>query len=65
MKILISDRMHESIIPLIESEGFKVDYRPEIKRPEILDIIRGYIGLVIRSKTPIDKELLEPKNFAS
>ena len=59
MKILISDRMHESIIPLIESEGFKVDYRPEIKRPEILDIIRDYTGLVIRSKTPIDRELLQ------
>lgn len=59
MKILISDKMHESIIPLIQAEGFEVDYKPDIKRPEILEIIGAYTGLVIRSKTPIDKELLE------
>ncbi|RZS96927.1 2-hydroxyacid dehydrogenase [Cecembia calidifontis] len=58
-KVLIIDEMHLSIIPLLEAEGFMVDYRPEIKRPEILAIIHGYIGLIIRSKTPIDRELLE------
>lgn len=58
-KVLIIDEMHLSIIPLLESEGFTVDYRPEIQRPEILTIIGGYVGLIIRSKTPIDRELLE------
>jgi D-3-phosphoglycerate dehydrogenase / 2-oxoglutarate reductase len=58
-KVLIIDEMHLSIIPLLETEGFEVDYRPEIKRPEILEIIRDYVGLIIRSKTPMDRELLE------
>lgn len=58
-KVLIIDEMHLSIIPLLESEGFTVDYRPEIQRPEILTVIGGYVGLIIRSKTPIDRELLE------
>jgi D-3-phosphoglycerate dehydrogenase / 2-oxoglutarate reductase len=58
-KVLIIDEMHLSIIPLLETEGFEVNYRPEIKRPEILEIIRGYVGLIIRSKTPMDRELLE------
>ncbi|AFL85875.1 phosphoglycerate dehydrogenase-like oxidoreductase [Belliella baltica DSM 15883] len=58
-RILIIDEMHPSIIPLLEKEGFEVDYRPEIKRGEILEIIATYSGLIIRSKTPMDKELLE------
>lgn len=58
-KVLIIDEMHLSIIPMLESEGLTVDYRPEIKRQEILEIVGDYVGLIIRSKTPIDRELLE------
>lgn len=59
MKILIIDEMHMSIIPLLENEGYQVDYRPEIERLEIEAIIEEYTGLIIRSKTPMDKALLE------
>ncbi|MBI1300676.1 MAG: phosphoglycerate dehydrogenase [Alphaproteobacteria bacterium] len=59
MHVLIIDLMHSSIVPLLESEGFSVDYRPDISRKEILDSIGKYTGLVIRSKTPIDRPLLE------
>lgn len=58
-KVLIIDEMHLSIIPLLEMEDFEVDYRPEISRQEILEIIGDYAGLIIRSKTPMDRELLE------
>ena len=58
-KVLIIDEMHLSIIPLLETEGFEVDYRPEIIRPEILEIVGVYTGLIIRSKTPMDRELLD------
>lgn len=58
MKVLIIDKMHLSIIPLLEAEGYGVDYRPEITRKEILECIGAYEGLVIRSKTPIDQEVL-------
>jgi D-3-phosphoglycerate dehydrogenase / 2-oxoglutarate reductase len=59
MKILIIDEMHLSIIPLLENLGYQVDYRPEIERKEIEDVIEEYSGLIIRSKTPMDKALLE------
>jgi D-3-phosphoglycerate dehydrogenase len=59
MKVLIIDEMHLSIIPLLEKEGFGVDYLPEIKREEIIKIVHEYEGLIIRSKTPMDKPLLE------
>lgn len=58
MKILIIDEMHLSIIPLFEKEGYQVDYRPEITRTELEKIIDGYQGLIIRSKTNMDRPLL-------
>lgn len=59
MKILIIDEMHLSIIPLLEEKGVEVDYRPNIDRAEIEAIIGQYEGLIIRSKTTIDRELLQ------
>jgi len=59
MHVLIIDLMHHSIVPLLEREGYIVDYRPDISREEILAVIGSYTGLIIRSKTPIDRPLLE------
>ena len=51
--------MHLSILGLLEKEGFQVTYSPDITRTQILEQIGNYEGLIIRSKTPMDRELLE------
>lgn len=51
--------MHLSILGLLEKEGFQVTYSPEITRAQLLEKIGDYEGLIIRSKTPMDRELLE------
>lgn len=58
MKVLIIDEMHPSIIPLLEDLNYKVDYKPKISREEIQASISDYVGMIIRSKTPIDQTLL-------
>ncbi len=58
MKILIIDEMHEGIIPMLEKLGHEVTYSPKINRDEILNQVGDFHGLIIRSKTPMDKELL-------
>ncbi len=58
ISVLIIDKMHVSIKPLLEEQGFRADYRPEIQRSEILEILPQYEGMIVRSKTPIDAELL-------
>ena len=57
-KILIVDDLHENIFPMLSEMGFEVNYQPDIKRPEILEIIGDYEGLIIRSKTKVDKDFL-------
>ena len=59
MKILIIDEMHLSILEMLKQEGHEVNYSPKITRAEILDQVGEYEGLIIRSKTPMDRELLE------
>ncbi|MEQ9378368.1 MAG: NAD(P)-dependent oxidoreductase [Imperialibacter sp.] len=57
--VLIVDEMHPSIVPLLESEGYKVDYEPQITAGEVLDRVAEYSGLVVRSKLLINKLFLE------
>ncbi|XOV93658.1 MAG: NAD(P)-dependent oxidoreductase [Bacteroidota bacterium] len=58
-KVLIVDQMHESIIDMLGEAGFRPDYQPDITRAEVLKIIGGYEGIIVRSKTRIDKELID------
>lgn len=59
MNVLLIDEMHLSILGLLEKEGFQVTYSPDITRAQLLEQIGNYEGLIIRSKTPMDRELLE------
>ena len=57
-KILIVDKIHPYFVENIDTSRFTVDYKPDIKREEILSLISDYHILVIRSKTTIDEELI-------
>ncbi|GAB3225351.1 phosphoglycerate dehydrogenase [Algoriphagus aestuariicola] len=59
MKILIIDEMHLSIMDMLQKDGHQVTYSPKITRMEILDQVGEFEGLIIRSKTPMDRELME------
>lgn len=58
-KVLIIDDMHESISELLSNAGYEPHYRPEIVRSEILEVAGQYEGMIVRSKTAIDRELME------
>lgn len=58
-RCLIADEMHQSILGLLEKVGFEADYRPTISRKELLSVIGNYEVLLIRSKTNIDKEMVD------
>jgi len=57
--IIIIDHMHPSIVAQLESLGYHVDYQPEINRQQLEGSIGNYQGLIVRSKTIIDRALLE------
>ena len=57
-KCLIVDRMHESLFPMLKEIGWECDYKPELSRSEIKNIHHEYTGLIVRSKTQVDQDLL-------
>jgi D-3-phosphoglycerate dehydrogenase len=57
--ILIADEMHPSLFSMLEQAGFDFRYEPKITRSALIEQIGNYDGLLIRSKTPVDAEVLE------
>jgi D-3-phosphoglycerate dehydrogenase / 2-oxoglutarate reductase len=57
-KCLVIDRMHESLFPMLHEIGWEVTYHPEMPRDEIRKILQKFSGLIVRSKTRIDRDLL-------
>ena len=57
-KCLIIDVMHESLFPMLAEIGWEADYQPAISRAQVKTILDGYDGLIVRSKTFIDRDLV-------
>ena len=57
-RCLVVDKMHPSITNLLKDIGVEPDYRPDVTRDEIIEIIKEYEGLIIRSKTKVDELLI-------
>jgi len=57
---IITDHISaEGIKILNEEEDIDVDYQPEIKWEELLEIIHDFDAIITRSRTPVTEELLE------
>lgn len=57
-RCLIIDPMHPSLFAMLQEIGWEADYQPEITRESIKNSHQGYQGIIVRSKTPIDRDLL-------
>lgn len=58
MKCLITEKFHECGIELLKKNG-TVDTRYNICREELLECIREYDVLIVRSDTPVDKKVID------
>ena len=58
LSILIVDEMHPSLFAMLDQAGFRYDYLPKLTRADLLTAIEPYEGLIIRSKTTVDEEVL-------
>jgi D-3-phosphoglycerate dehydrogenase len=56
---LIIDDMHSSITGMLSDIGIRSDYRPDITKEELLDVIGNYEGIIVRSKIFFGKEVIE------
>jgi len=58
-KILLSDKLNEKIIEILENAGFEVKVGWDIPKEELPQIIGEYDAIIVRSATKVRGELLE------
>jgi D-3-phosphoglycerate dehydrogenase len=58
MKCLIIDNMHESLFPMLSEIGIESIYKPTLTRQEIKEALTQVDGLIVRSKTSVNENLL-------
>ena len=58
-RILIADYLHPVFKEELEKQGFKCDDQPSISREETLKNLKNYIGIAIRTKFLIDREVID------
>jgi D-3-phosphoglycerate dehydrogenase len=57
-RCLIIDPAHESLFLMLKEIGWEAIYKPSMTREEIRAELHDYTGLIVRSKTKIDRDLL-------
>ncbi|MCC3145868.1 phosphoglycerate dehydrogenase [Halanaerobium sp. Z-7514] len=57
-KVLVSDNISQKGIDILEEAGMDVDFKPEQSRDDFLENIADYDGIIVRSMTQLDKEVL-------
>jgi len=58
-KVLVCDSIDQAGIDSMKRSGLTVDYRPEIKPPELISSVKDYDVIIVRSRTKITKEIIE------
>jgi D-3-phosphoglycerate dehydrogenase / 2-oxoglutarate reductase len=58
-KILFIDTAHPGLQQMLEQMGFVCDYFPAFQKNDYLSVAAEYAGFVVRSKIPINKELID------
>ena len=62
-RCLIVDELHDSIGSLLKHINVEYNYQPNITRQEIKEILANYDGLIYRSKTNVDEDLIGNANL--
>jgi len=57
-KVLISDELSQAAIDIFKSRGLEVDFKPGLKKDELIEIIGAYDGLAVRSATKANKDVI-------
>ena len=58
-RVLVSDQLDEEGLAILRQTNIQLDYLPEISRSQLLEEIKHYDALLVRSRTKVDSTLIE------
>ncbi|HEX9319631.1 MAG TPA: D-2-hydroxyacid dehydrogenase [Nitrososphaeraceae archaeon] len=56
--VLVCDSIDEAGIVSLKKSGMKVDYKPDVSPEELVNVVKSYEVIVVRSRTKITKEVI-------
>ena len=59
MKILISDSLSPRGVEVLQQAGYTVDVKTKLSREQLLEEIKNYDGIIVRSATKVVAEVIE------
>ena len=59
MKVLICDAIQKACIEILEKEGFQVDVKTGLPEEELINVVKGYSAVIVRSATKITSKIIE------
>ncbi len=59
IRVLVCDSVAQELLDGLTNEGYAVEYKPEITKPQLLEEIHKYHVIVVRSRTKVDSEVME------
>ncbi len=57
--VLVCDAIDKKGIDIMRSNGLQVDYRPDIKQEDLLNLAKEYDILIVRSRTKVRKDIID------
>ncbi len=60
-RVLVSDKLSETAVQIFRDRGVEVDFQPDVgkDKEKLLELIRDYDGLAIRSATKVTEKIIE------
>ncbi len=62
-KVIITDEIDVKGIEILEKHGLDVAYKPNIDKDALMDIIKDYDILIVRSRTKVRSDLIDASNL--
>jgi D-3-phosphoglycerate dehydrogenase / 2-oxoglutarate reductase len=58
-RVLVSEEIADGALRILRDNGIDVDVRTDLSPADLLDVIGGYDGLLVRSATKVSKEVID------
>jgi D-3-phosphoglycerate dehydrogenase / 2-oxoglutarate reductase len=58
VKVLIADKVSPTCAEVLRRAGLEAEHRPGLSKPDLLKAVRGIEGLIVRSDTRVDEEVI-------
>ncbi|MDN5346560.1 MAG: D-3-phosphoglycerate dehydrogenase / 2-oxoglutarate reductase [Clostridia bacterium] len=59
MRVLILDNVSQEGVELLRQSGVEVEVRAKMAKEELLEVVGGFEGLIVRSATKVTREVIE------